>query len=136
MGIAVAAANSAPTLAQPRRNAGLRPPTWLFRDVLLPLLVSRFALTLVGLAASSGNFMATWANWDAGWYASIAQHGYNRLNDINQANTAFAPALPLLMRLASFILGSNASDEAVLVCGFVITNLALFVAMAYLVALV
>jgi len=80
--------------------------------------------------------MATWANWDAGWYASIAQHGYNRLNDINQANTAFAPALPLLMRLASFILGPNASDEAVLVCGFVITNLALFVAMAYLVALV
>jgi Gpi18-like mannosyltransferase len=119
-----------------RTNLSVCPPRWLWRDVLLPLVVTRLALTLVGLVASSGNFVATWANWDAGWYLSIAQHGCNSQNDINQANTAFAPLLPVLMRLAGLLLGPVATDDVLLICGVIITNAALLLALAYLVALV
>jgi hypothetical protein len=133
MGVSLAWAS--PT-RQRQLGFSLRPPAWLLREVVAPFAVTRLALTGVGLYAASGNLLAAWANWDAGWYLSIAQHGYNSQNDINQSNAAFAPALPLLMHVASGLLGPLASEDAVMWCGVVIVNLALLVALGYLVALV
>lgn len=113
------------------------PPLWLLRDVLAPFVLTRLALSAVGLLATGGNFLEAWSNWDGHWYLDIAQHGYSRPDALDQSNTAFAPALPLLMRLASLLFGpSAASDDVVMLCGFVVVNAALLVALAYLVALV
>ena len=122
-----------PRLCSPVR---VRLPGWLVREVILPCVLTRLALSAVGLVANSGNFLATWASWDGSWYLSIAQVGYDHHNEVGQPSVAFAPLLPGLMRLFSQVLGVTNSADAVTLCGFVIVNLALLVALGYLVALV
>jgi hypothetical protein len=68
--------------------------------------------------------------WDAGAYVAIAHDGYGAV----PANSAYFPLYPLLMRLLAAPLGG--SDDAYLVAGVVISNLALLVALAYLARLV
>jgi hypothetical protein len=68
--------------------------------------------------------------WDSGAYVAIAHQGYGEV----PANNAYFPLYPLLMRLVAALFGG--SDDAYLAAGIVISNLALFVALVYLVRLV
>ncbi len=46
-----------------------------------------------------------WANWDAGWYNTIATEGYTYWGPSRQASVAFFPAYPALMRLGGYVVG-------------------------------
>src|SRR3954467_15005723 len=101
--------------------------SWMFRDVVIPLVVSRVALMLVAwlamnllnhvpgpkaweigrrgeITAVQGHVSPThyslinmWSRWDAGWYYSIAKSGYKFAPD-QRSNTAFFPVYPMLIR--------------------------------------
>ena len=66
--------------------------------------------------------------WDAGWYLAIAREGYS-ISDTGQANVAFYPLLPALIRLLSFVAPWR-------VAGALVVNVALLGAVLYLYALV
>ena len=83
---------------------------------------------------TSQPWLNIWSIWDSRWYLSIARDGYS-YSGIQESNAAFAPGLPLLMRAVCDAL-RRADDDAYLIAGFVITNVALVVALAYLVRLV
>jgi hypothetical protein len=67
--------------------------------------------------------------WDAGWYIAIARDGYS-LPATGQANVAFYPLLPLLIRVVAFVVPSWQ------VAGAIVVNAALLGAVLYLYALV
>jgi len=115
-------------------QAGGRVPAWFCGDVLVPFAVSRLGLTLVGLFVSAGNWLGIWSGWDGGWYLSIARNGYVQ-HATEQSNTAFAPALPLVMHLVGVLVGDEANSTVILIGGFVAVNAALLIALGYLVAL-
>jgi Mannosyltransferase (PIG-V) len=117
-------------LALPRIHVG-----WFLSDVFVPFVLTRLALAAVGLVATSGDLLGAWAGWDAGWYLNIARFGYIQHTG-EQSNTAFAPALPLLMHLAGLLMGAADSDVVLLISGVIISNAALLVGLGYLVALV
>lgn len=121
-------------LAANRRRWHVAPPCFA-RDVLLPFVLTRLALSTVGAWAAGGDLQAAWAGWDAGWYMSIARHGYG-FSVADQSNTAFAPLLPLLMHLGGLVLGAPDSQPLLMTSGIVASNLALLIALGYLVALV
>jgi Gpi18-like mannosyltransferase len=148
---------SAPPIQVPRRwGPGLerlraqpvlaRVPAWFWRDVLLPTIVTRVALTLVGLLALSllqpggvvpgrdaADVVDIWSRWDGGWYRSIASDGYS-FTPGRESNIAFFPLYPLLMRAVALPLGSDFGSFAL--AGMIVSNVALVVALAYVVALV
>ena len=98
-------------------------------------VLTRLALMAVALTAAwSRGWLAIWSDWDAGWYLSIARNGYS-YQPGEQSNVAFAPGLPLLMRLGSVLTGSD-SDPVYIAAGLIATNVALLIAVGYLVALV
>jgi hypothetical protein len=68
--------------------------------------------------------------WDAKAYVDIAHGGYGAV----PANNAYLPLYPLLMRLLAAPLGGG--DDAYLIAGLLISNLALLVALVYLARLV
>lgn len=72
------------------------------------------------------------ARWDAGWYLSIANEGYQwSANDVGrQQNIAFFPAFPMAMRYVSIFLGRE-----LLWSGVVIALVAFFWALVYLLRL-
>lgn len=116
------------------------------RAVLAPFVLTRVltaivALTAVGLFSSpttcpdvchpsTNPLLDAATRWDAGAYVDIAQDGYGPV----PANSAYFPLYPLLMRVLAAPLGG--SDDAYLVAGLVISNLALLVALIYLARLV
>jgi hypothetical protein len=120
------------------------------RDVFVPFAVTRGALMLVGVLAltlmptnpnnsgkweeSSHAWVNAWSRWDAGWYLGIAREGYTYHPDA-ESRVAFYPMLPLLMRLLHMV-GGREDGESWLVAGIVVSNLALLVALGYLIALV
>jgi hypothetical protein len=104
------------------------------RQVVLPWALTRLALSAVGLAASSRDWLAIWSNWDAGWYLRIAQEGYS-YRPGEQSSVASAPGLPLLMHLGGLLAGSL-DRRTLLIAGLVVTNLGLLIALGYLDALV
>ena len=53
--------------------------------------------------------IATFAQWDAGWFVRIAKHGY----DVKQS-TAFFPLYPLLVRGLAFVLRSHVAAGVVI----------------------
>jgi hypothetical protein len=60
-----------------------------------------------------------WVRWDAGWYNTIATHGYTYTKGV-QSPVAFFPAYPLLMRAASNVFGTNVLQTGIVitvVCG-------------------
>jgi len=65
-------------------------------------------------------------HFDAGWFISIAEKGYQRGGVHLPANVAFWPAFPMAMRALSAVVGST------LWAGVVISNLALFGALLML----
>jgi hypothetical protein len=99
------------------------------KRILLLLVLSRLALTVVGmLAVSESNPLAVWDRWDVGWYLEIAKNGYR---DIDfglgtQKSYAFLPLYPLLARLLSRVTGDLLS------AGLILSNAAFFVGLVYL----
>lgn len=79
-------------------------------------------------------FVNMWSRWDAGWYQSIAEKGYNYIPN-RRSSTAFFPLYPLLMR-AVHLLSPTSSDSSWLLSGIIVSNAALLVALFYLVRLV
>ncbi|HUR32166.1 MAG TPA: mannosyltransferase family protein [Vicinamibacterales bacterium] len=75
-----------------------------------------------------------WAQWDAEHYVSIAANGYDAPTD-SFSNITFFPLYPWLMRLLALPFGSVTEQSAAL-AGLLISNVSLFVALVYLVALV
>lgn len=116
------------------------------RAVLAPFLLTRVLTTIVALAAvalfpspttcpdvchpSTNPLLDAATRWDAKAYVDIAHEGYGAV----PANNAYFPLYPLLMRLLAAPLGG--SDDAYLVAGLIISNLALLIALLYLASLV
>jgi hypothetical protein len=116
------------------------------RIVLAPYLLTRALTATVAVASvalfpspttcpdvchpSANPLLDAATRWDAGAYVAIAHEGYG----VVPANNAYFPLYPLLIRLVAAPLGG--SDDAYLVAGVVISNLALLVALIYLVRLV
>jgi hypothetical protein len=116
------------------------------RSVLAPFIVSRVLTGIVALAAvalfpspticpdvchpSTNPLLDAATRWDAKAYVDIAHDGYGAV----PANNAYFPLYPLLMRVLAALLGGG--DDAYLVSGVLISNLALLVALAYLARLV
>jgi mannosyltransferase PIG-V len=114
--------------------------------VLAPFVLTRVITAVVALAAvalfpppttcpdvchpSANPLLDAATRWDAGAYVSIAHDGYGAV----PANNAYFPLYPLLVRVLAALLGGG--DDAYLVAGVVISNLALLVALAYLARLV
>jgi len=76
---------------------------------------------------SLSDIFRTWQQWDAVWYMKIAAHGYS-----GWQSTAFFPLYPLLIRLASFIVGPHW-----LLAALIVSNLATwtgFIALSMLAA--
>ena len=116
------------------------------RAVLAPFLLTRVLTAIVALAAgalystpttcpdvchpSTNPLLDAATRWDSGAYVAIAHDGYGAV----PANNAYFPLYPLLMRVFATLLGG--SDDAYLVAGLFISNLALLVALVYLARLV
>ena len=119
---------------------------WLY-DLGL-LLATRLSLLVVGLAAVAllpigprhldlmPNLPALdmWAQWDARHYVNIAVSGYEPPTK-PESNIAFFPLYPLLIRIVLTAVGRVDVQTGAFV-GLVIANVALYVALLYLSALV
>jgi hypothetical protein len=91
---------------------------WFTREVLGPLLpanVDRIHQHVI---------LDSLIHWDAGWFLRIAGQGY----DFDSA--PFFPLFPLMIRLVTFLTQDGAS------AGFLVSNIALFIACYYLYTLV
>ncbi len=101
------------------------------------ILFAYAGLTLVPVHGSAqrlpGNlFINGWLNWDAGWYAQVAEHGYTNVPQpgTQSRDTAFGPLYPLLVRGAGKLLGD------VYTGGFVVSNVCFIAAAGLLYRLV
>ena len=111
---------------------GTRAVLWtigvLSREVLGPFLPAQEP----GAPFTSHRGLAVWGHWDTRWYLDIATRGYSaeRVPPTGEANYAFSPLFPLLMRLVAWFVGEP------LVAGFVVANAALLVGSVLLYRLV
>ncbi|MCG9969365.1 glycosyltransferase family 39 protein [Pelotomaculum terephthalicicum JT] len=87
---------------------------WLTRDVLNAFLPANSD----GLHPNV--IFDSLLHWDAGWFLRIAGQGY----DFDSA--PFFPMLPFLIRLLTYVVGNG------IIAGFLITNIALFIACYFL----
>lgn len=72
-------------------------------------------------------FLNGLVKWDGGWYGSIAEDGYSRMSPYKtQANLAFMPFYPLLIKLASLFIPHT------FLAGIVVSHIALFLALYWL----
>jgi hypothetical protein len=93
----------------------------VFRQALVLWAVVRgvaLVLTVIAALLAHGDLspmalLQRWAQWDAGWYLSIAQHGYYSLS-----SGAFFPLLPALTALLALPLGGH-----LLIAAMLVTNL-------------
>src|SRR5664279_881026 len=70
------------------------------------------------------------SQWDGGWYTQIALFGYPAGNNPLSGNWAFFPLYPFLMRVfGTPFYGFMSSAEAVLLSGFLISNVLFFVSL-------
>jgi hypothetical protein len=116
------------------------------RPVLAPFVLTRILTAIVALASvalfpsptscpdvchpSTNPLLDAATRWDAKAYVDIAHDGYGTV----PANNAYFPLYPFLMRVLATLFGG--SDDAYLIAGVLISNLALLVALAYLASLV
>ena len=119
---------------------------WLY-DLAL-LVGTRLALIAIGVVALAVLPMGPrhldlmphlpaldmWAQWDAQHYVNIAVRGYDPPT-APESNIAFFPLYPLLIRIVFVAVGRVDTQTGAFV-GLVISNVALFVALLYLSALV
>lgn len=117
------------------------------RRVLVPFILTRVLTAAVALAAvarfpspatcpdvchpSTNPLLDAATRWDAGAYLSIARDGYGA--EVT-GNHAYLPLYPALMHALGVVLGG--SDDAYLAAGVLISNVALLVALVYVVRLV
>jgi hypothetical protein len=124
----------------------------LFRAVVLPLIVTRLALLLIGwfsieltpdsdypigTATHEGwqyspyRMLDIWGRWDTGFYDSIARNGYTSVTDPSsqQSNLAFFPLYPTLIRVVTSLIPGTPQAQEILLAGVLISNLCLFGAM-------
>ena len=118
------------------------------KEILAGLLVTRVALTVVALIAvailhgpnrhldllPAFRWLEPWAQWDSEHYIAIAVHGYT-FDPSTLSNVIFFPLYPWLIRLVALPFGPLDEQGAALT-GLLISNVALFVALIYLAALV
>jgi len=108
--------------------------------VLLIGLSSRlliFGAALLGsLFSTSAKIASTipiinlFSQWDGGWYSQIAVFGYPAGNNPLSGNWAFFPLYPFLMRFfGTPLFGIMSFDQAVLISGFLISNILFFVSL-------
>lgn len=101
-----------------------RATLWLIglvsREVLQPFLPQQEP----GAPFTENPFLAVWGHWDTRWYLDIARRGYSpeRLPYTGEANYAFFPLYPLLMRALGPVVGD------VYLAGIVVSNLYLVAA--------
>lgn len=112
------------------------------RSVIAALGVTRLGLLVAGAAAPlfltrpggladiGPPLLAMWVRWDGPIYVTLAQAGYFVREQVPV--TAFFPLYPLLMQLATLF---STNRELLALAGVVISNVALVVALAYIVAL-
>ncbi|MEI7850177.1 MAG: mannosyltransferase family protein, partial [Chloroflexota bacterium] len=114
-------------------------PRW-FTIPLLAFLITRLFIFGVGLVADTmlttepghwiadpdSPFLSMWTKWDSQYYVDIATNGY-WFRPEQQSNVAFFPVYPLLMRLVGSLVQGN-----VILAGFIISNLAFFIALIFL----
>jgi hypothetical protein len=124
--------------------------------VILPLLVVRLLLTVVGIATAylllplinrqqpivpdaqashlPDMLVFMWSHFDSGFYISIAQGGYWSASTLHsQSNWGFFPFYPLVIRVLAAPFGSSLFTYNLV--GLIVSNLAAFVAAFYLYAL-
>lgn len=124
----------------------------LFRAVVLPLIVTRLALILIGwfsieftpdsdyplsTATQEGwqyspyRMLDIWGRWDTGFYNSIARNGYTSVADPSsqQSNLAFFPLYPALIRAVTSLIPGTPQAQEILLAGVLISNLCLLGAM-------
>ncbi len=71
----------------------------------------------VPLSAPAPWFLSAWYHWDANWYMSIAQHGYEWVAG-QQSSVAFFPLYPWLMHVLGWVLGGQYLLAGILVSIF------------------
>lgn len=119
--------------------------------ILSLFLVTRIVLTAVGVLSrilleplgrkgftgvySEHIWLDVWGQFDTGWYLDIASNGYSPVISqeaftLNQANYAFFPLYPLLMRFLGLVVGDY------YVAGLIISNVCLITACILLYKLV
>jgi hypothetical protein len=129
---------------------------WIWSDIVVPFLVTRFALLLIGwfsqyfpcnpdypgtIAIARGwhfsplRMLDIWGRWDTGWYMSIVNHGYTVQGNLQntQSNIAFFPLYPCIVKfLVGFIPAQLHSPGCILFIGVIVSNLLLFGALIFL----
>jgi hypothetical protein len=78
--------------------------------VVLALVLATAKLAVYAvLAMPAGGLTKALCQWDCDWYLSVAGRGYDRapLGDLDQANWAFFPLYPLLIRAAHVLFGDG-----------------------------
>lgn len=70
------------------------------------------------------DFLGAWSRWDATHYAALAVQGYVAGTSAANANAAFFPLMPLLMRVVAPVVGGN-----VYVAGLVVANVCYLIAL-------
>ncbi len=104
---------------------GLSSRLLIFAVAAITALFSSSAKTM-----SSIPIVNYFSQWDGGWYSQIALTGYPAGNNPASGNWAFFPLYPILMRVfGTPLFGIMPADQAVLVSGFVISNILFFVSL-------
>jgi Mannosyltransferase (PIG-V) len=140
------------TLARPLPIGSIRvSDAHLARDVFVVFVVSRAIVLLTAFFAAlrlpvqfdsvgvwpggpTGLWPAVLSRWDARWYFSVANDGYQYVPG-QQSNVAFAPLFPALMRVGAAVTGRTDVD-GMLGIGLLISNTALLVAVFFLARMV
>jgi len=126
-------------------RSSYRSVTSALHAVIVPFIVTRFGVLVVGLIAAVAigydpppNESASWriaadpvrnllARWDTFWYLDIATRGYHWTgNALQQQNVVFFPLYPFLMRSVGGALGHHP-----LVAGLVVSLVAFLGALVY-----
>lgn len=89
------------------------------------------------VAYSTQVWLDIWGSWDTGWYLGIARHGYSPeistgLLTTGQANFAFFPLYPMLVRLIGFFTGAHFEVGLILSNVFFLVGAVLFYRLAKL----
>ena len=82
---------------------------------------------------SRNHLLSALSRWDGNWYFHIAADGYG-YTDGDFTAIAFAPLLPLLMRMFALVFGGG--DDGLLIAGVVVVNAALLLGCVFLMKLV
>jgi hypothetical protein len=143
-----------PSIRHTRITVSISP---IWKEALLPYLISRILLVLVGLLADfyilpllkSNQLLSPvdlnthfpealwlmWKHFDAGFYVDIAEHGYWAASTLRTtSNWIFLPLYPMLIYPFGHLFGD--SDLAYDIAGVLVSNTAGLVAVTYLYLLV